>query len=780
MAKDTQKVIEGTIGAFKALQQVVKEYKNDLAALQRANKQGSEEWKEAAEKLAKAQKDLDTVNKVAKGNLAAYNVEQVKTINDLKEVIKLKTQERNAMDMSSKEYKEATKELKVLNDQLREAGTSAGDWRSNVGAYSESLKTAFTDLSSAATGLSGGIGGLNTNLLKLASNPVGAVVAVLAGSVKFLSEGIKSSEENTNKWNEAMVPLQTAMTMIRRKAQESAEKFIEWVKGLRETEGAGNLLTKALYKIIEGIERTNVKIENIKSALRDARDAISNAFSKGKDMVDQFADRFPNLSSKLAEIGRGFKENIFNKAVDILGLNDKIKKSWLGRLLGMTTDEQEKEIEETARQKTDALVQEFKETEEEQEELTKTSNALAGTLRGLGHQAAQLTVDVEELNAAYAEALEEEDYEKAQELLDKRTEKQKALAQTQVSIAQAQLNVIQKQNAMAKSGTADLNAEAQAMDAVTLASAGMARADREAAQAQKRLNRAKQAKEDAAAAERLRLQVEALNIALNDYTQKYQTAVNVESPIAPEGADRTKDSLNAYYDQINENAQAEYDAYAEMTEKKIAKLEEWLALQREAGVEEKDLAKQVIDLEKLKAEQAAGYPQQYKKMIDTQNKSDRDRLKTLKSLQRSEIKGYADLFDSVSGLFEQNTVAYKATATAKALINTYLAATGAFADTPGGVVARSIAMAATLAAGLAQVIQIWKVNPKGETAVSQSSAPTPTIAEPTLVESQPFTYTREAQTFEEEDRLNQPLFVSVTDINNVQSRVKVVDDESSF
>ena len=154
--------------------------------------------------------------------------------------------------------------------------------------------------------------------------------------------------------------------------------------------------------------------------------------------------------------------------------------------------------------------------------------------------------------------------------------------------------------------------------------------------------------------------------------------------------------------------------------------------------------------------------------------------KVLKNLQKSELQGYANLFDSVSGLFEQNTVAYKATATAKALISTYLAATGALADTPGGPIARAVAMAATLATGLAQVISIWKVNPKGETSPSTAQPSTPSIAEPVMVDSQPFTYTRTAQTFEEEDQLNQPMFVSVTDINNVQNRVKVVEQESSF
>ncbi len=150
------------------------------------------------------------------------------------------------------------------------------------------------------------------------------------------------------------------------------------------------------------------------------------------------------------------------------------------------------------------------------------------------------------------------------------------------------------------------------------------------------------------------------------------------------------------------------------------------------------------------------------------------------ALNKSELANYANLFDSVSGLFEQNTIAYKATATAKALINTYLAATGALADTPGGPIARGVAMASTIAAGLAQVIAIWKTNPKGEQTVPSASNSTPAIAEPTVYETQPYTYTRTAQTFEEEEKLNQPIFVSVTDINNVQNKVRVTEDESTW
>ena len=213
-----------------------------------------------------------------------------------------------------------------------------------------------------------------------------------------------------------------------------------------------------------------------------------------------------------------------------------------------------------------------------------------------------------------------------------------------------------------------------------------------------------------------------------------------------------------------------------MIDDKIVKLQEFIEVQKAAG---NDVRKYEEDLAKYRMEQSDGYLAQQKKLNEEITKANIERAKTQKALQKSEMKGYADLFDSVSDLFEENTIAYKATATAKALINTYLAATGALADTPGGAVARGIAMAATLAAGLAQVIQIWKVNPTGENNIGGTTS-TPSVAEPVMEQTNPYSYSRQVQTYEEEDRLNQPIYVKVTDINAVQERVKVVDAESSY
>lgn len=773
MAQDTNRILDETIGAFKRLKDEVKAYKDELATL----KVGTEEWNAAAEKLRNAQKQVDAINKSAKGTLVDYNNAQQNSINYLKERIKLLTQERNAMDMDSKEYKKATAELKELNDKLRDAQTSAGDWKANVGNYAQNIGSAFTELGTAATGLSGNIGGLNAGLLKLASNPVGAVIAAVAGGVTLLANGIKSSEENTNKWNEAMIPLKTIVVMVQNEVQKLAGKFADWVISLRQNETAIKVVHTALKVLVTIFEDTKVRIQNLISALGQVKEGFSNAFDKAKGWVEGVANKFPNLTEKIGNAGRAIKEKIYDAMVNLIGLNDKIASSWIGKLLGLKTSQQIKEIGNAAEETTEKIEEEFKTTEQEVTRTTKASNALAATLRGLGVQAANLSNEVKDLSAQYAEALEAKDYEKAQDILNKKKEKEIELAKTQAAMAQANYNVIKQQNALTQSSTEDLNAENDALIAVINSQGALADVTRQNATEQKKLNSLMESEKKKEQAEALKNAVAELNIELNKYTQNYQSAISIEAPERPDIF--TYGNTDSYYDQIKENAQIEYDAYATMTEQKIAKLQEWLDEQRAAGIEEKDLSSQVIELEKLKGEAAAGYPQQYKKMIDTQNKADKERAKTLKVLQKNELKGYVDLFDGISGLFEQDSIAYKATAVAKAIVSTYLAASESFANA-GGAPWGFIPMAASIAAGLAQVKQILSVNAKGETSAPSAASSTPSVAEPVMVESQPFTYTRTAQTFEEEEQLNQPLFVSVTDINNVQNRVRVTEEESSF
>ena len=772
MAKDSKKVVDESIGAFKRLTEQVKEYKNELASLT----VGTKEWTATAEKLRNAQKQVDAINKAAKGTFVDYSKAQQNSINALKERIKLLNQERNAMDMNSKEYKEATAELKVLNDQLREAGTSAGDWKANVGNYANSIKDAFGQLGSATNGLTGSIGGLNAGMLKLASNPIGAVILALTAAIGALAKGIKSSEENTNKWNEAMIPVRTVMTMLERSLQNIASKFVDFANGLRQSESAGKAIQTILKVLVTLFEQTKTRITNLAEGIKNVFNRVKEGVGKFKEWGNGLKGTFEPVIDFVDKIKDALKQKL-QPAIDwIIDKYNWLAKSDLGKILGMQTIEQVKDSWEKAGEVVDKFTEEYKKTEEEVEKVVKAENKLGETLRGLTVAQAKYNAEAEKYNRIYREAIEDEDYVTAQEALVKKQEAELKAAKAATAVAAAQANVLRQQLALTDSTAEAKMALAQAEAAVVQAQAQEEATAAAAAREQTKLNKIIDADKKKKQADALKQAVAELNQELNKYAQNYTNAVSsIKQPDKLESGDVTKDSLAQYRDQVQANAQYEYDVYAQMVEAKIAKLEEWIAAEKAKGNE---VLAQETELAKLREEQASGYAKQYAIMTKKNSDADKEYAKNLKALQKSEIKGYADLFDAVSGLFEQNTVAYKATAVAKAIINTYLAASSALADTPGGPIAKGIAMAATIAAGLANVVSILKVDAKGESNAPSSS--TPAIAEPTVYQQNPYTYTRTVQTYEEEDALNQPVWVSVQDISRGLNKVNVRDSESTF
>ena len=129
-------------------------------------------------------------------------------------------------------------------------------------------------------------------------------------------------------------------------------------------------------------------------------------------------------------------------------------------------------------------------------------------------------------------------------------------------------------------------------------------------------------------------------------------------------------------------------------------------------------------------------------------------------LMEDAAANFADVFQQV-GL--ENSVAFKAFATAQALISAFLAANRVLAEEPGPFYMKAIAAAAALAAGIANVVSIWAVSPDGSNAGSMS---TQQSATPVIGNSQPINYTRNITSAEEEDAMNAPIYVTVTDIED--------------
>ena len=771
MAKDTKRVIDETVGAFKRLKEEVKAYKDELATLTA----GSEKWRETAEKLRNAQKQVDAINKAAKGTLTSYNKEQVNSINELKERIKLLNQERNAMDMSSKEYKEATAELKELNDKLREAGTSAGDWRANVGNYANSIKDAFGELGSAATGLSGNMGILNGSMLKLASNPLGAAVLAIVSAIKLLVEGIKSSEENTNRWNQAMVPLKTVMTMVQQGAQAMADKFLTFVESLQKSEGAGNAVQKVLQVIITVFNQTVTRINNIKEGVVGVFNDIKGFVDKMKEWADGLKKTFEPVIEFVNNIANSIKSKLEPVIDWIVKQYNWLAQTNVGKIFGLQTIEQVKKSWDDAGKSVENLGNKYKETEQKVKSLTTAEANYEKQKRGLLVANAKLQGEIADLEEKIADARLNKDYATALDLLNQKREKEQKLVKNNIALAGVELSIVRQRNALADSNSKDLEAEAQAEAALINAKNEEARVNTRLTNQERELKQQRDSEAKQKQAEALKKSIQELNAALKSLENNYKTTLGtLETPVKPEIM--TPTNTDEYYNQIKEQARLEYEAYAEMMDNKILKLQEFVDAEKAAG---NDVKQQELELAEMRKQQTEGYAVQHKKMIKTQEEAEKNRAKTQKALNKAQLASYADLFDGISGLFEQDSIAYKATAVAKAIVSTYLAASEAFANA-GGAPWGFVPMAASIAAGLAQVKQILSVNEKGENSMPSSNSSSTAVAQPSLAETNPYTYTRSLQTVEEEEKLNQPMYVSVTDINNVQNRVKVTEEESTW
>ena len=147
------------------------------------------------------------------------------------------------------------------------------------------------------------------------------------------------------------------------------------------------------------------------------------------------------------------------------------------------------------------------------------------------------------------------------------------------------------------------------------------------------------------------------------------------------------------------------------------------------------------------------------------------------TLLENAFAGFSDLAQQLGG---ENSEAFKGFATAQALISAFLAANRVLAEEPGTFAMKALAAAGVLATGIANVMAIWGTNSDGSNASSSMNASMSQAATPVIGNSQPINYTRNITTAEEEDQMNQPIYVTVTDIEDGINGHRAQVTNSSF
>lgn len=179
-----------------------KEYQETLEALkvsQNALKDAMYATGTSMEQLAADAKGVnvafDENNKLVNTEAQSYNA----LVHTLAE---LKAQWRAATDET--ERAQIGERIEQVNSRLKTMDASVGNYSRNVGNYTNSVFDAFTRMGGGVGKVINPVKNLTTGMKALSSTPVVTVMALLANILLKVMEGIKGSEENADKMNQAL------------------------------------------------------------------------------------------------------------------------------------------------------------------------------------------------------------------------------------------------------------------------------------------------------------------------------------------------------------------------------------------------------------------------------------------------------------------------------------------------------------------------------------------------------------------------------------------------
>ena len=197
---------------------------------------------------------------------------------------------------AAKKQKKAMEETESQINATQQAtdGLNSGieDFISNsLGVNTSTINMAkgLSSVSSGAKMVITTVAALGSQLLKLAANPIVAILGLLAATIMAVSKGIKSSEENTNRWNVVLAPF----TRLMDGAASMTQKFAGVI--LSVVEAGGKMLgwlSKAaerlplVGKYFKSVNEENARyIEMAKEEARIAKDTRDLQLQNAKDAL---------------------------------------------------------------------------------------------------------------------------------------------------------------------------------------------------------------------------------------------------------------------------------------------------------------------------------------------------------------------------------------------------------------------------------------------------------------------------------------------------------------
>lgn len=271
MATSLEQILGKTINSTKELREEIKRLQDELVKTEA----GTAQWDATSKKLVAAQERLTSVTKAnkvetqaAKDSIAGMEKEYKNLYNQYK----LLTEEERNNPFGRK----MAASLEELSNKLNTSKKEVGNFKDNIGRYTESAVQAFGQMGISIGGLQGPLklanGSLKAFNQTLAANPVMWIIAalkVLTGIFNKVKDAIAGNEESQMALNEAMSAFQPIIDAV----QNSMDK-----------------LGQAVVKVIGWVADAFRKIREIKAAMTDFLGITDGETERVKEQNELYQD----------------------------------------------------------------------------------------------------------------------------------------------------------------------------------------------------------------------------------------------------------------------------------------------------------------------------------------------------------------------------------------------------------------------------------------------------------------------------------------------------------
>lgn len=781
MAKTIEEILGRNISTTKELREAIKQLQDQLVTAS----SDTQEWTDTASKLTAAQTKLKEVMDAGKQSVDAAEdsiVGMERQYKELYNTYKLLSDEQRKSPFGT----QMAQELETLSTKLNETKKGVGNFKDNIGRYTDSAIEAFSAMGMSIGGLTTPLGlangGFKVLNATIAANPIFwliAAIKLLISVFNKVKEAIAGNEESQMRLNQAMAAFQPVIDAVSNSFDKMGQVVVSVI----------GIVSKAYTKIRElwaGFTDFIGITEGAKEQIQETNRLYADLAKRTNELTLAKREQAKLNASQEAEV-----KTLLDQAA---GTADATKKMNLlneaKRIQQEITDRNIKIAEEEY----NLLLEKSKLTANDAEMNDKLAEAEAAVARARAEGAAktkemtsQITSLIKQTNN-YNDALKKEK-EEVENILKTIEENSKSELQKLEDKYKKEYNLLKKHGKDTTELTRQYLKE-------------KAKIEKEADEKQK-----------ADIKNTLTGQIDSSNTAKETSILKQKLAIIDNEKLAEEEKVEMLKNLDDELRQYKmDNILWEIENIELTNEEKLAKWQEYYAavkeIEDEAAAERQEKAQKAAELDELQFERninlidsnigildsigalSDAISQNIERTMDDADETEdsvKKKKKALKTLQDIQMAvGIAAIAaDTAAGIMG----IWRGYAMEKVANAETAAATGpAAAVTLAALNAKSLASAIIQTAGMgimgaaqmASLISGTISNKKEIDGDTGGGGAAGTIATPAVIDTTPYSYTRQVQTAEEEAALNRPIWVSVTDIESGMNHVKVVDQESTF